>query len=131
MLQVTDLGVNRGECPVLRNIALALQSGEVLGVLGPNGAGKSTLLAALSGELPASRGQILLSGTPLQAWAPLPGPGSWRCCRRARRWGLPSAWMRWWAWGACRMPAAEQWMRRSSRPRWRQPISGIWPGEAI
>ena len=72
MLQVTDLGVNRGECPVLRNIALTLRSGEVLGVLGPNGAGKSTLLAALSDELPASRGQILLSGTPLQAWAPLP-----------------------------------------------------------
>lgn len=72
MLQVIDLGVNRGECPVLRDIALTLRPGEVLGVLGPNGAGKSTLLAALSGELPASRGQILLSGTPLQAWEPLP-----------------------------------------------------------
>ena len=76
MLRVEQLEVRRGQGVVLSGIDLQLHPGEVLGVLGPNGAGKSTLLAALSGELPASAGQVTLDQRALYDWA---GP------ERARR----------------------------------------------
>jgi len=76
MLQVERLEVRRGPCVVLSDIDLQLRPGEVLGVLGPNGAGKSTLLAALTGELPASAGQVTLEQRALDEWS---GP------ERARR----------------------------------------------
>ena len=60
MLRVEQLEVRRGQGVVLSGIDLQLHPGEVLGVLGPNGAGKSTLLAAMTGELPASAGQVTL-----------------------------------------------------------------------
>jgi energy-coupling factor transporter ATP-binding protein EcfA2 len=41
---------------VLRNIDLAIQEGEILGILGANGAGKSTLGLCLSGLLPLKAG---------------------------------------------------------------------------
>ncbi|WP_443190340.1 heme ABC transporter ATP-binding protein [Pseudomonas indica] len=68
MLRAENLAVQRGPCTVLADIHLELRPGEVLGVLGPNGAGKSTLLAALSGELPAAHGRVLLDERPLSAW---------------------------------------------------------------
>lgn len=68
MLKVNDLLIQRGGCPVLQGIDLELRPGELLGVLGPNGAGKSSLLAALSGELPAAGGQVLLDERPLHDW---------------------------------------------------------------
>jgi iron complex transport system ATP-binding protein len=76
MLRVERLEVRRGSCVVLSGIDLQLRPGEVLGVLGPNGAGKSTLLAALTGELPASTGQVTLDQRALDDWS---GP------ERARR----------------------------------------------
>ncbi|EZH80564.1 MAG: heme ABC transporter ATP-binding protein [Pseudomonas sp.] len=76
MLRVERLEVRRGSCVVLSDIDLQLRPGEVLGVLGPNGAGKSTLLAALTGELPASTGQVTLDQRALDDWS---GP------ERARR----------------------------------------------
>lgn len=68
MLRAENLAVQRGPCTVLADVHLELRPGEVLGVLGPNGAGKSTLLAALSGELPAAHGRVLLDERPLSAW---------------------------------------------------------------
>jgi len=76
MLRVEQLEVRRGQGVVLSGIDLQLHPGEVLGVLGPNGAGKSTLLAAMTGELPASAGQVMLDQRALDDWA---GP------ERARR----------------------------------------------
>ncbi len=34
---------------VIKNISLALEQGEFLGIIGPNGAGKSTILKILGG----------------------------------------------------------------------------------
>ena len=65
MLRAENLGVRRGGKPVLSDVQLELQAGEVLGVLGPNGAGKSTLLGALCGELAPSTGTVSLQGRPL------------------------------------------------------------------
>lgn len=68
MLKVQNLDVRRGPRTVLQGVDLQLRAGEVFGVLGPNGAGKSTLLSALSGELRASAGQVLLAERALADW---------------------------------------------------------------
>ena len=64
-LRAADLSVGQGGRVVLRHVDLDLRSGELLAVVGPNGAGKSSLLRALSGELPAVRGAVLLDGRPV------------------------------------------------------------------
>ncbi|POA51638.1 MULTISPECIES: heme ABC transporter ATP-binding protein [unclassified Pseudomonas] len=68
MLRVKNLHVRRGGKDVLTGIDLQLAPGEVLGVLGPNGAGKSSLLGALSGELAAHQGRVLLDERELAQW---------------------------------------------------------------
>ena len=54
--------------PVLRDISLALSSGERVGLQAPSGRGKTTLCRLLAGyELP-QRGQVLLDGRPLSSY---------------------------------------------------------------
>jgi branched-chain amino acid transport system ATP-binding protein len=50
--------------PVVHELELDVQSGEVVCLLGPNGAGKTTTLLALSGELPLIAGEVLIDGRP-------------------------------------------------------------------
>jgi ABC-2 type transport system ATP-binding protein len=47
---------------VLRDIELAIDSGELIAVLGTNGAGKTTLLRLLSGLLGLSEGNLFIDG---------------------------------------------------------------------
>lgn len=52
LLQLENLTVKRGQCPVLDSISLTIGKGEFVGLIGPNGAGKTTLLRAALGLLP-------------------------------------------------------------------------------
>ncbi|GAB6905203.1 ABC transporter related [Desulfosarcina cetonica] len=52
--------------PVLRDLTFSVEPGDVFVIIGPNGTGKTTLLKVLAGLLPPSRGEILLSGHPLE-----------------------------------------------------------------
>jgi branched-chain amino acid transport system ATP-binding protein len=50
--------------PVVHDLDLVVEPGEVVCLLGPNGAGKTTTMLSLSGELPLISGEILIDGEP-------------------------------------------------------------------
>jgi len=50
---------------VLHDVSLQVAAGSVFAVLGPNGAGKSTLLAVAAGLLPATSGELRITGNPV------------------------------------------------------------------
>lgn len=58
LVRVEDLGVRIGDQTILRDIALQVESGEVVSIIGPSGAGKSTLLRCLNGLQRFQRGTI-------------------------------------------------------------------------
>ena len=59
-----ELAIGYGKTPLLSDICLGVQPGQILTLIGPNGAGKSTLLRTLAGQLAPMggtvRGRILL-----------------------------------------------------------------------
>lgn len=48
--------------PVLQNINLTVQAGEIIGYIGPNGAGKSTTIKILTGIIPEFDGEAFVLG---------------------------------------------------------------------
>jgi branched-chain amino acid transport system ATP-binding protein len=48
--------------PVVHDLTLEVNPGEIVCLLGPNGAGKTTTMLAMSGELPVLAGEIELDG---------------------------------------------------------------------
>jgi branched-chain amino acid transport system ATP-binding protein len=65
LLEVRGLCSGFDGVPVLREVGLHVDEGEMVAVIGSNGAGKSTLLGTLSGLVGASAGSILLQGRDL------------------------------------------------------------------
>lgn len=65
MLDIKGLSVDIGTVGILRDVALSLNAGEMVGLIGRNGAGKTTFLRALMGLLKAREGQMDLSGVDL------------------------------------------------------------------
>ncbi|HVB20723.1 MAG TPA: ABC transporter ATP-binding protein [Ktedonobacteraceae bacterium] len=54
--------------PLLYDVNLQVQAGEMVGLLGPNGSGKTTLLRLMSGVLRPQHGKVLLENRDLQQW---------------------------------------------------------------
>jgi branched-chain amino acid transport system ATP-binding protein len=65
-LQVEELTAGYGAAPVLQDVSLTVQPGQIVAVLGANGAGKTTLLRTVSGLLPAASGRITFDGVDLK-----------------------------------------------------------------
>lgn len=62
-VQVEDVSKSFGSRPVLRNVSLEVESGQIYGLIGPSGAGKTTLVKLLVGmDLPDS-GTVRVLGT--------------------------------------------------------------------
>jgi ABC-type branched-subunit amino acid transport system ATPase component len=66
-LWVTGLDAGYNRVPVVQGVSLQVALGEVVLVMGPNGAGKSTLVKAITGELPALAGRVVLDGRDVTA----------------------------------------------------------------
>lgn len=63
---IDDLTIGYHKVPVIRNISLEVQKGEIIALIGPNGAGKSTLLKTIARELAPISGSIYLEGRDMQ-----------------------------------------------------------------
>jgi branched-chain amino acid transport system ATP-binding protein len=63
MLELAGVRSGYGDTPILHDIDLAVDHGEVVGVMGKNGVGKSTLVKTVVGLLSATAGQITIDGT--------------------------------------------------------------------
>lgn len=62
VLRAQDVALAYGRKPVLVDVELVLQPGELVGIVGENGSGKSTLLKVLMGRLAPDRGTVSRSG---------------------------------------------------------------------
>ena len=69
-MRVEALTVSHGGAPVLRDVSLAVERGQVVALLGANGAGKTTLLRAIMGLLVASGGRVMLDDRDLGSLSP-------------------------------------------------------------
>jgi branched-chain amino acid transport system ATP-binding protein len=67
LLEVVDLAVAYGDMVALEGVSIEVAAGQTVTVLGANAAGKSTLLRAVSGLVPALRGEIRFDGEPIGA----------------------------------------------------------------
>jgi lipopolysaccharide export system ATP-binding protein len=61
-LMAVSLGKSFKKRPVLRDVTIGVQRGEVVGLLGPNGAGKTTCFYIITGLLQPDYGWITLDG---------------------------------------------------------------------
>jgi len=64
VLGIEHGAVAYGGRPVLRDLNLTVQTGEVVAILGANGSGKSTMIRAALGLVPLAAGSIQLFGVP-------------------------------------------------------------------
>lgn len=61
-IQIENIDAAYRETPVLHDLTLTIEPGELLGILGPNGAGKSTLFRVLTGLHKPSGGSVRIFG---------------------------------------------------------------------
>src|SRR3954466_11823465 len=62
LLQLEHLDAGYNGSPVVRDLSLQVDRGEVVALLGPNGAGKTTTLSTIAGLLPCVGGSVSLDG---------------------------------------------------------------------
>ncbi len=65
ILRVEGLSAAWGTVPVLEQVSLRVERGELFVLLGPNGSGKSTLLRCLAGLETPTAGRVVLDGRDL------------------------------------------------------------------
>ena len=62
MLEIESITVGYNATPVLREVTIRVQPGQLVAVVGPNGAGKSTLFKTISGVLTPTSGRLRFEG---------------------------------------------------------------------
>ncbi|HEX5045265.1 MAG TPA: ABC transporter ATP-binding protein [Candidatus Polarisedimenticolaceae bacterium] len=68
-LAFEEVGFSYGHRPVLRDLRLRLEPGELTALLGPNGTGKTTCVRLAAGSLTPQHGVVRLFGRDLRAFA--------------------------------------------------------------
>src|SRR3546814_11991724 len=69
LLEVQDLSVRFGEHRAVREVALSVDAGEIVGLIGPNGAGKTTTFNAIAG-VQRCTGAVRLDGVDVSSAPP-------------------------------------------------------------
>ena len=62
MLELKNIEAGYNKKPVLNNVSMNLQKGEIVALIGPNGAGKSTIIKTVIGLVKARQGEIIYKG---------------------------------------------------------------------
>ncbi|HUG94310.1 MAG TPA: ABC transporter ATP-binding protein [Planctomycetaceae bacterium] len=62
MIDIVNVTQHYGVRPVLRDVNLRIERGELVALLGPNGMGKTTLLAVVAGVLAPQKGYVEING---------------------------------------------------------------------
>ena len=70
VLDVRNLTSGYDGVPVVRDVSLHVDSGEMVALLGPNGAGKTTILSTIAGLLKPISGEVEVLGEPTMNAAP-------------------------------------------------------------
>ena len=70
MLEISGLRAGYSRVPVLDDISIEVEAGQLVSIVGPNGAGKSTLLKTISGIVSPTSGSITFDGHHLLAVPP-------------------------------------------------------------
>ena len=63
LLEINNLSSGYDGVPIVREVSLKINAGEILGIVGRNGVGKTTLVETIMGFLPCSIGDIFFSGS--------------------------------------------------------------------
>ena len=69
VLETRDLTIRFGGHVAVDHVSCRFEPGTLTAIVGPNGAGKTTYFNLISGQLPASEGQVLLDGEDLSGLA--------------------------------------------------------------
>jgi branched-chain amino acid transport system ATP-binding protein len=64
-LTVSGLNAGYGKTPVVHDVTLSIDQGEIVALIGRNGAGKSTTLMSIAGFLPNASGDVRIDGKKL------------------------------------------------------------------
>jgi branched-chain amino acid transport system ATP-binding protein len=70
LLSVEGLNKRFGGVVAARDVAFALEAGEMLAIIGPNGAGKSTTFNMVGGQLRPDSGRVTLAGQDITGMPP-------------------------------------------------------------
>jgi len=62
MIEINNLTKRYGNFLAVDNISFNVKKGKILGFLGPNGAGKTTTMRIITGFMPPTEGNVLVSG---------------------------------------------------------------------
>lgn len=68
MLETRGLTVRFGGHVAVNGVSCRFEPGQLTAIVGPNGAGKTTYFNLISGQIPATAGQVLLNGQDLTPW---------------------------------------------------------------
>lgn len=66
LLKIENIDTGYGKKPVIFDLSMTVNPGEIVSIIGPNGAGKSTILKAVSGILPLWNGDIFFNGSSIK-----------------------------------------------------------------